>query len=144
MTSATARRLRLKGGKDGGATAPGEGQAARQAVPSLAHLVTPLAPVRFPPKSLLGGDRPACRPSTSPLTGSAQRCSSGTGGLGFGNSWADRSIKLEKRSPESNYWLSKKLREIIWEKLSNSDKPKSFISCKVFLYFPINSKIRPL
>ncbi len=77
VASATARRLRLKGGKDGGATAPGEGQAARQAVPSLAHLVMPLAPVRFPPKSDLGGDRPACRPSTSPLTGGRSTSLSG-------------------------------------------------------------------
>jgi len=84
---------RLKGGKDGGATAPGEGQAACQAVPSLAHLVMPLAPVRFPPKSDLGGDRPACRPPTSPLTGSAQRCSSGTGGLDWGYTGAGQPRK---------------------------------------------------
>ncbi|MFZ2955384.1 MAG: hypothetical protein WA705_00610, partial [Candidatus Ozemobacteraceae bacterium] len=47
--------------------------AACQAVPSLAHLVMPLAPVRFPPNAALGGDHPTCRPSTSPLTGSAEQ-----------------------------------------------------------------------
>ncbi|MFZ2957256.1 MAG: hypothetical protein WA705_10235 [Candidatus Ozemobacteraceae bacterium] len=73
MASANARRLRLKGGKDGGATAPGEGKRRTKSCHPWTRLDTPFAPVRFPPKSLLGGDRPACRPSTSPLTGSAEQ-----------------------------------------------------------------------